>query len=139
MSRKLNIALWIVQVLLALAFALTGSMKLMLPPEQLAPMFGSTPVALVRFIGVAELAAVVGLLLPSLTRILPVFTPLAAIGLATVMVCAVFFHISRSEWTSLPGVLLLGVLAAFTAWGRLKRAPIQPRTHSRELGVKSNA
>ena len=93
-------------------------MKLALPASQLALMFGSTPVALIRFIGVAEIAAVVGLLLPSLTRILPVFTPLAAIGLATVMVCAVFFHISRSEWTSLPGVVVLGALAAFTAWDR---------------------
>jgi uncharacterized membrane protein YphA (DoxX/SURF4 family) len=127
MSRKLNITLWFIQVLLALGFALTGSMKLALPAPQLTPMFGSTPPALIRFIGVAEIVAVVGLLLPSLTRILPVFTPLAAIGLAIVMVCAVFFHISRGEWTSLPGVLLLGALAGFTAWGRLKAAPIQPR------------
>ena len=127
MKKGLNIALWIVQVLLALAFALTGSMKLALPASQLAPMFGSTPLALIRFVGVAEIAAVVGLLLPSLARILPVFTPLAAIGLATVMVSAVFFHISRSEWTALPGVVMLGALAAFTAWGRLKGAPIPAR------------
>ena len=113
---------------LALAFVLTGSMKLALPAPQLALMFGNTPLALIRFIGVAEIAAVVGLLLPSLTRILPIFTPIAAIGLATVMVCAVFFHISRGEWTSLSGILLLGALAVFTAWGRFKAAPIQPRT-----------
>jgi putative oxidoreductase len=139
MKKGWNITLWIVQVLLALAFALTGSMKLTLPASQLAPKFGSTPLALIRFIGGAEIAAVVGLLLPSLTRILPVCTPLAAIGLATVMVCAVFFHALRGEWTYLSVVLLLGGLAAFTAWGRLKRAPIQPRTQHRELGMKSNA
>jgi putative oxidoreductase len=132
MKKGWNIALWIVQVLLALTFALTGSMKLTKSASQLAPMFGSTPVALIRFIGAAEIAAVVGLLLPSLTRILPVCTPLAAIGLATVMVCAVFFHVSRGEWSLLPVVLLLGGLAAFTAWGRLKGAPIQPRTQHRD-------
>jgi uncharacterized membrane protein YphA (DoxX/SURF4 family) len=129
MKRKgLHIVLWITQVLLALAFAFAGSMKLTSSESQLTPMFGGTPIALIRFIGAAEIAAVVGLLLPSATRIFPVFTPLAAIGLTTVMVCAVVFHISRSEWTSLPGVLLLGILATFTAWGRLRGAPIPPRT-----------
>src|SRR5215468_3149739 len=118
MQRGLNVALWITQVLLALAFVLTGMMKLTSPASQLSPMFGATPVPLIRFIGVAEIAAAVGLLLPSVTRLFPIFTPLAAAGLAVVMFCAVFFHISRSEWTALPGVVLLGVLAGFIAWGR---------------------
>ena len=137
MKRKgLRIALWITQVLLALIFAMAGGMKLLSPASQLAPMFGSTPLALIRFIGAAEIAAAVGLLLPSLTRILPVLTPLAAIGLVTVMVCAVFFHISRGEWTSLPGVGLLGILAGFTAWGRLRGAPIAPRHEAPEHAVR---
>lgn len=140
MKRKgLNIALWIIQLLLALAFAMAGSMKLISPASQLTPMFGDMPLALVRFIGAAEIAAVLGLLLPSLTRILPVLTPMAAIGLTTVMVGAVVFHISRNEWTSLPGVVLLGILTGFTAWGRLRGAPIPPRNHVPELHEKSSA
>src|SRR5262245_42528997 len=127
MKRGLNIALWTTQVLLALAFVLTGTMKLVSPASELSPMFGATPILLIRFIGVAEIAAAVGLLLPSLTRVFPIFTPLAAAGLTTVMFCAVFFHISRSEWTALPGVLLLGALAGFIAWGRSAGAPIPPR------------
>jgi putative oxidoreductase len=127
MRRGLNIALWITQVLLALAFVLRGTMKLTSPASQLLPMFGATPVLLIRFIGVAEIGAAAGLLLPSVTRLFPIFTPLAATGLAMVMFCAAFFHISQSEWTALPGVLLLGALAAFTAWGRLSAAPISPR------------
>ena len=92
-----NIALWLAQVLLALGFALAGSMKVMAPASALAPMFGSVPIPFIRFIGTAEIAAVLGLLLPSLTRILPKLTPLAAVGLLVVMISAIVFHVSRSE------------------------------------------
>src|ERR1043165_3317314 len=76
----LNIALWIVQVLLALLFIWGGGMKLVMTMEQ---MKGPVPLpeAFMRFIGVAELLGGLGLLLPSLLRIKPGLTPLAAAGL----------------------------------------------------------
>jgi putative oxidoreductase len=74
--------------------------------------------ALLRFIGVAELAGGLGLILPAATRIRPMLTPLAALGLATIMTLAFVFHIQRGEWDALPVNAVLGALAAFVAWGR---------------------
>jgi len=105
-------------------------MKSSAPIDQLAARMvwpGALPEPLVRFIGVSELAGALGLLLPSLTRIKPKLTPLAAAGLTVVMVLAVFFHISRGELNALPITLGLGALCAFVAWGRYKAAPIAPR------------
>ena len=87
---------------------------------------GDLPPALVRFIGASELAGALGLVLPSATRIRPLLTPLAAMGLVIVMLLAALFHISRGEWLALPINAVLGGLAAFVAWGRLRKAPIFP-------------
>lgn len=81
-----------------------------------------------RFIGIAELAAAVGLILPALTRILPKLTPLAGLGLAVIMVLAAGFLVQRGEMSALPINFLLGALAAFVAWGRWRKVPIAPRT-----------
>jgi putative oxidoreductase len=87
------------------------------------------PVALLRFIGISEALGAVGLILPSALRILPKLTPLAAVGLATVMALAIPFHASRGELLqALPANVILGSLAAFVAWGRTWPAPIAPRT-----------
>ena len=128
--RALSIALWVVQVLLAAMFLMSGFMKLSQPIAALAgqmPWVTSVPEMLVRFIGTAELAGALGLILPALTRIRPRLTVLAAIGLITVMVLASAFHISRSEAAMVPMNLVLAALAAFVAWGRSKAAPIAPR------------
>jgi putative oxidoreductase len=125
-----NRTLWIAQVLLAVAFGMAGTMKAMLPMEQLAAATGwpgDLPPALVRFIGASELAAAVGLIVPAATRIRPVLTPLAAAGLATIQVLAVAFHLARGEPEALPVNLSLGALAAFVAWGRSRRVPVRPR------------
>jgi len=125
--RALSITLWIVQVLLAAMFLMTGFMKLSQPIAALSgqmPWVTSVPEALVRFIGAAELAGALGLILPSLTRIRPRLTVLAAIGLITVMILASAFHLSRGESSVVPMNLVLAALAAFVAWGRSKAAPI---------------
>src|SRR5262249_51778522 len=83
---------------------------------------------LVRFIGAAEVAGAIGLILPAATRIRPSLTPLAAVGLTTVVVFAAAFHLSRGEAQAVPVNVVLGGLAAFVAWGRFKKAPILPRT-----------
>jgi putative oxidoreductase len=129
-STAVHVGLWIVQLLLAMVFGMAGIMKSTQPLADLAVAMAWTadvPAGLVRFIGASELAGAVGLVLPAATRIRPLLTPLAAIGLALVMALASLFHISRDEWFALPLNLVLGSLAAFVAWGRLRKVPILPR------------
>jgi uncharacterized membrane protein YphA (DoxX/SURF4 family) len=128
--KALLVALWIVQLLLALAFGLAGVMKTTQPISDLATSLvwpGVVPPALVRFIGASELAGALGLVLPATTRVKPFLTPLAAVGLVTVMLLAMVFHVSRGEWSALPINLVSAALAGFVAWGRFKKAPIQSR------------
>lgn len=123
----LNIVLWIVQVLLALLFIWAGGMKLVLPLEKLAGPV-ALPGAFVRFIGVAELLGGLGLILPSLLRIRPGLTPLAAAGLVIIMIGAVLITLAGGVGVGLaviPGVT--GLLAAFVAYGRWRLAPIHPK------------
>ena len=130
-GKGLNIALWVVQVLLAVMFGMAGVMKTTKPIADLVAMnlkwAGGVPEALVRFIGASELAGALGLLLPSLTRIMPWLTPLAALGLVVIMALAAPFHISRGEANVIGVNFVLGGLAAFVAWGRFRKAPIAPR------------
>ena len=94
---------------------------------QTSPWAAALPVGLVRFIAAAELAAGVGLLLPAATRIMPILTPLAAVGLALIMGLAVPFHISRGEANVVGLHIVVASLALFVAWGLFKRVPIQSR------------
>jgi hypothetical protein len=129
-SKALHIGLWVAQVLLALAFTSAGAMKLTQPIAVLAAKMvwpGAIPEGLVRFIGLSELLGGLGMILPAATRIKPALTPLAGIGLTTIMILAAVFHLSRGEAPMMPVNLALGGLAGFVAWGRLKKAPIAPR------------
>jgi putative oxidoreductase len=129
-SKALHVGLWGAQALLALAFTSAGVMKVTQPIEALAASMvwpGAVPEPLVRFIGVSELLGGLGLILPAATRIKPILTPLAALGLVVVMVLAALFHLSRGELGALPINVVFGALAAFVAWGRLKKAPLAPR------------
>lgn len=129
-GRGLNIGLWIVQVLLGLAFVSGGFVRITRPIPELTEQFvwpGALWPGMVRFIGAAELAGGLGLILPALTRTLPVLTPLAAIGIALIMFFAMIFHVIRGEFSPLGINLVFGVLAVFVAWGRLAAAPILPR------------
>lgn len=126
-----NIALWILQALLALAFFGAGAMKLATPIDQLLAngmtFVAYTPAPLVRFIGASEVAGALGLILPSALRIAPRLTPLAAGLLALVMALAAGTHLSHGEAPMIVPNLVLGGLSAFVAWGRLRRAPISAR------------
>ncbi|SEW39341.1 DoxX-like family protein [Chitinophaga sp. YR573] len=129
-SKGLNVALWIVQVILAAAFGIAGLMKSTSPIPDLAAQLvwpGDIPVALVRIIGVSELLAAIGLLLPSILRIRPSLTVWAALGLVVVMALALIFHISRGEMQALPINLVFGLLAGFVAWGRSQKVIILPK------------
>jgi len=125
-----NVALWVAQVLLAGAFGMAGVMKMSMPIAELTEKLvwpGALPPGLVRFIGACELAGALGLIMPAAAGIRPMLTPLAAAGLATVMVFASVFHVARGEVRMLPVTLVLGTLAAFIAWGRARKAPIPAR------------
>ena len=129
----MNVALWIVQVLLS-AFSLAAGWNHGLRPLsetiQTSPWAADLPAALVHFIGWAELAAGVGLVLPAAVRILPILTPLAAVGLAVIMGLAIPFHIMRGEANVIAMHIVVVGLSLFVAWGRLRRVPIRQRgTH----------
>jgi hypothetical protein len=114
-------------------FLAVGAMKATQPIANLANALGwpaEVPAALVRFIGVAEFLGGLGLILPAATRIKPMLTPLAGAGLATAILFALMFHISRGEFGATAAPLVLGCLAAFVAWGRATKAPITPRFES---------
>lgn len=117
----MNIALWIVQALLAVAFLGAGAMKLTQPKEKLvtslawAESFSPTAI---KLIGAAEILGALGLVLPALTGIAPVLTPLAAVGLAVVMVGAIVTHGRRGETPMIAVNAVLLALAVFVAWGR---------------------
>jgi putative oxidoreductase len=115
----MKIALWIVQILLALVFIASGSMKLFAFDQfaASAPALANQH-GLVTFIGICELAGAVGLILPRLTGILPVLTTWAALGLGTIMLLATGFHLSRGEGSHAVMTIILLALAAFVVYGR---------------------
>ena len=135
-SKGLHITLWIAQLLLAAMFLMSGFMKVAQPIDQLSQMLPWTaqvPEALVRFIGIAEILGAVGLIFPSLFRIQPKLTPMAALGLAVVMLFAVFFHVSRGETPAIGMNFVLIAIAAFIAWGRFKKAPIASKASNQRV------
>ena len=129
-SKAWNITLWILQFLLAAMFLMAGFMKLSQPIDELSkslPWAAQVPEGLVRFIGGAEVLGALGLILPALLRIKPILTPIAALGIATVMLFAIFFHGSRGENSAIGMNVVLIIIAALIAWGRFKKAPIAPK------------
>jgi uncharacterized membrane protein YphA (DoxX/SURF4 family) len=130
-SRALHVTLWIVQVLLAAFFLMAGinhGLRPIAEAAQSSPWITGVPVWLARFIGFAEVAGAVGVVLPAATRIKPGLTPLAAAGLAVIMLLAVPFHIMRGEASVIAFNIVPALLAAFVAWGRSTRARITPRS-----------
>ena len=122
----MNSALWIVQVLLALMFLFVGGMKLVLPLDKLTGPV-ELPGWFTRFIGVAEVLGAIGLILPSLLRIKPWLTPLAAVGLVLIMIGAIAVTLAGGMVGPALFPLVVGLLAAFVAYGRWRLAPISPR------------
>jgi len=122
-----NRILWILQALLAAVFLFGGLVKLLVPVDQMQQQL-PLPAALIYLIGTLETLGALGLILPSLLRIRPRLTPLAAGGLVILMVCATLLTpVLGGEPISALLPLSLAVLAGFVAYGRSWRAPIAPR------------
>ena len=121
----MNNILWILQIFLAAVFAWHGWIYTTWPASAEAwhekhhpgQPLGLSP-KLRTFIGICELLAAVGLLLPWLTGILPGLTPLAAVGLTIVMLGSAAFHLSRQEYANVAISVVLVVLCVIVAYGR---------------------
>ena len=123
----MNIALLLVQVLLAIVFLLAGVMKLVQPKEKLANNMAwvdGFSQSQVQLIGLLEVLGATGLVLPALTGILPWLTPLAAIGLAILMVGAAITHLRRGEYPNVIANIVLFALTVFAAYGLFLAMPL---------------
>jgi putative oxidoreductase len=123
----MNIVLWILQVLLAAAFLAHGWMFLAPPPDIAAKMNELLPRWFQLFLGVAEVAGGIGLILPGVTRILPQLVAWAADGIAFVLISATILHAVRGEISSAVITAVMFALAAFVAYQRHAVRPIAPR------------
>ena len=123
----MNVVLWILQVLLALAFLAHGWLFLAPPPEIAAKMNETLPRWFQLFLGVAEILAGVGLTLPGITKIKPWLVVWAAGGIMIVMVAATVFHVMRGEISSAVVTLVLLAIATFVAYMRYRVRPIPSR------------
>jgi uncharacterized membrane protein YphA (DoxX/SURF4 family) len=119
--------LWIIQVMLALLFLFAGGTKLVIPPDVLASMGSPNQIPLpgwfIRFVGVAEVLGALGLILPGLLRVKPILTLLAAAGLVVIMIGATALTVAAGGFAAGVVPLVVGLLAAFVAYGRWRLAP----------------
>ena len=123
----MNAFLWILQLLLAAAFLAHGLLFLAPPPDIAAQMNQSLPRWFQLFLGVAEVAAAAGLILPGVTRVLPALVAWAAVGIMVVMISATIWHITRAEYSSAAVTMALLAMATFVAYMRHKVLPIRSR------------
>lgn len=124
----MNIALWVVAGLLAAAFLAAGLMKITTPKAKLVerlPWAADYSDGAVKGIGIVEVLGAIGLILPGITEIAPILVPIAAVGLAIVMVLAAVMHLRRGDGVAavVPNIVLFA-LAVFVAWGRFGPYPL---------------
>lgn len=130
----MNIALWIIQILLALLFLFAGGTKLVLPLDVLKSMGSPNqvllPGLLIRFIGACEVLGGLGLILPGLLKIRPGLTPLAAVGLILIMIGAVVITIAGDGVVMALSPMVTLLLLIFVAYGRWRLVPHLDRSAS---------
>lgn len=116
----MNIALWIVQGLLAAMFLMAGAMKVFQyeNAKEKLPWVKDVSRGLVSFIGISELLGAIGLVVPHASGIFSILTPIAAIGIATIMLLAAGFHAKRKEMSGVMANVVFLTLAVFVAYGR---------------------
>lgn len=123
----MNKVLWLLQILLALAFLAHGLFMLFPSPDILEQMNASMSTSFRLFLGVAEVVAAIGLTLPGITRIQPWWTQWAAVGIMIVMIAATIFHVMRAEIGSAAATLVLLAMATYVAYMRWRVMPILPK------------
>lgn len=123
----MNIFLWVLQIILGIYFFAVGVLHFIVPdglPAAMAWMYSLSP-ALHYISGTAEILGGLGLILPGLTKIQTRLTPLAAAGLALVMILAMVFHSTRGEMTNIVINLVLVLILGFIAYGRWRLQPFE--------------
>jgi hypothetical protein len=116
----MNVVVWIVSGVLAALYLMAGFTKLVKSKQDLVAeprmaWAGDFTSGQVKGIGAVEVAGALGLVLPWLTGVAPVLTPIAAVGLAVVQAGAGVTHLRRGEKATLPVNVVLGLLAVFVA------------------------
>ncbi len=129
MGETMNALLWVLQALLAVAFFAHGWI-LLVPPASLMEAMAPIPIAFRIFLGLAEMAAAVGLTLPGLSGIQTWWTSFAALGIMIVMISATVFHMSRGEAGAAMTTIGLLIIATFVAYMRWKVKPIRSRARA---------
>lgn len=124
----MNIALWVLQLLLAAAFLAHGVFLLFPPPDVVELMNETMSPPFRLFLGVAEVLAAIGLTVPGMARVQPWLIVAAAGGIMIVMVSATVLHIVRNEVSSAIITAILLVMATVVAYMRWKVMPILPRS-----------
>ena len=132
-ERNQKLSFWVAQTVLAGIFFLSGMLKLIMSTDMLAqsdPWIYLAPVWFVKLIGIIELAAGVGLILPAMLRYRTVWSLRAGYGILALLILATVFHVIRQEWSILFQITVLAALDIYVIWGRLKVDPIrdQPTT-----------
>jgi uncharacterized membrane protein YphA (DoxX/SURF4 family) len=118
-----NVALWVLQILIGLVFLFAGGVKLVGPLDQfMKAMPAWISPGFLRFVGVCEVAGGLGLILPRLLRVKPGLTPLAAVGLIGIMIGAVVVTATGASPAQAAMPVIVGLMLAFIAYGRWRLA-----------------
>jgi uncharacterized membrane protein YphA (DoxX/SURF4 family) len=120
----MNVILWVIQILLAVLFLVSGITKAIRPGEKLRAGLPGFHPGVIRAVAVAEIIGALGLILPGVTGIAPILTPIAAAGLVIIMVGAVITHARRREGTAVAVTVVLLVLSVVVAVGRFGPFPL---------------
>jgi uncharacterized membrane protein YphA (DoxX/SURF4 family) len=124
MNHYINVALWVLQTVLAFGFVFGGLSKIVQPKEKLVEKFrwfwvNDFSASAVKLIGIAEVAGGIGIVVPTLLNIVPVLTPIAGVSLAILMLGALVIHLRRKENSEALAPLVLAFIFLFIAYGRL--------------------
>jgi hypothetical protein len=117
----MNTTVWIIQGALAIVFTTSGLIILLVPKEKLAnklTWINEYSDNMRYFICLSKIAGAIGLILPMLLGIIPILTPIAALGIATIMVLAMSYHLKKKEYKDLPANILFLAFALFVAYNR---------------------
>jgi uncharacterized membrane protein YphA (DoxX/SURF4 family) len=121
-GRKLNVLLWVLQVLLAILFLFSGSMKFVMSVAEMTRQM-PLPSWFLHFIGAAEILGGIGLVLPGILRTRTGLTPLAASALVVIMIGATALNLHIGQRGAALTTVVLGLLLVFVALKRRRMAP----------------
>jgi hypothetical protein len=125
-AKRINVAIWTVQLLLACLFLFAGGFKLIAPIAEMTKQI-PLPGLFLRFLGTVEVAGALGLILPSLLRIRPYLTPIAAAGLVIVMSGATGISMAGGKIAPALMPFVVGLLAGLVLYARTRVVPIREK------------